>query len=87
MHFNSKKLELDLEGIKWAIINARKLKIKDAVRNSFLDDFRSLIELQDIMIQSGKARLRIDVRGTAEERFYILKSLKRMLPSVIVKAC
>lgn len=63
------QLELTLDDVKWAIISARKLKLKDS----------------DIMIQRSKQRLRIEIRGPAEDKFYVLKNLKRVLPSVIVK--
>lgn len=41
--------------------------------------------MQDIQVQDTKDRLKIEVRGDTEEKFYVLKSLKRVLPSVIVK--
>ena len=44
-----------------------------------------LILSQDVTINSGKGRLRIDISGAPEDRFYQLKSVKRLLPSVVVK--
>ncbi|KAG8836223.1 hypothetical protein FRC17_008959 [Serendipita sp. 399] len=40
---------------------------------------------KDIAIQRSKQRLRIAIKGLTEEKFFVLKSLKRMLPRVIVK--
>ena len=47
--------------------------------------FPKLILSQDITINSGKGRLRVDIGGAPEDRFYQLKSIKRLLPSVVVK--
>ena len=47
--------------------------------------FPKLILCQDITINSGKGRLRVDIGGASEDRFYQLKSIKRLLPSVVVK--
>ncbi|PVG00564.1 putative RPO31-DNA-directed RNA polymerase III, 160 kd subunit [Serendipita vermifera] len=63
------QLELSLDDVKWAIVNSRKLKIKES----------------DISVHYGKQRLRIEIKGGNEEKFYLLKALKRSLPSVIVK--
>ncbi|KAG8831315.1 hypothetical protein FRC18_006772 [Serendipita sp. 400] len=63
------QLELTVDDVKWAIVSARKLKIKDT----------------DIAIQRSKQRLRIAIRGPTEEKFFVLKGLKRLLPRVIVK--
>ncbi|KAG8866737.1 hypothetical protein FRC20_007672 [Serendipita sp. 405] len=63
------QLELTVDDVKWAIVSARKLKIKDT----------------DIAIQRSKQRLCIAIRGPTEEKFFVLKGLKRLLPRVIVK--
>lgn len=76
-----------MDEIKWAIVTSRKLKIKDMVREAVACAILLLMLSQDITINSGKGRLRIDISGAPEDRFYQLKSIKRLLPSVVVKVC
>lgn len=61
------QLELTLDDIKWALVNAPKLGIK----------------ANNVVVMSQKNRLRIYI--DEEDKFGRLKSLKRALPSVVVK--
>jgi hypothetical protein len=74
-----------LEDIKWAIVATRKLKIKEGVSDTSLDAILLIRQLQDIHLLTPKQRIRIEIKAPAEEKFYQLKSLKRVLPGVIVK--
>ena len=61
------QLELTLDDIKWALVNAPKLGIK----------------ANQVVVVAHKNRLRIFIEE--EDKFGRLKSLKRALPSVVVK--
>ncbi|CAE6465940.1 unnamed protein product [Rhizoctonia solani] len=61
------QLDISLDDIKWAILNNKKLKVKE----------------HNVIIPSRKNRLRIYVDG--EDKYYRLRQLKRILPSVVVK--
>ncbi|KAI5116058.1 hypothetical protein M0805_002844 [Coniferiporia weirii] len=61
------QLELTLDDIKWAIVAAKKLKVKQ----------------ESIIVIPRKNRLRIYVDGP--DKFYRLRELRRVLPSVAVK--
>ncbi|PWN51206.1 putative RPO31-DNA-directed RNA polymerase III, 160 kd subunit [Violaceomyces palustris] len=66
------QLEITLDDIKWAIVNAPKLKIKE----------------ERVMVVPKKNRIRIYVNaeeGKEGEVYYNLKMLKRALPGIIVK--
>lgn len=61
------QLELTLDDIKWALVNAPKLGIK----------------ANQVTVVGNKNRLRIFIEE--DDKFGRLKSLKRALPSVVVK--
>ncbi|KAG9097222.1 hypothetical protein FRC06_007823, partial [Ceratobasidium sp. 370] len=61
------QLDISLDDVKWAILNNRKLKVKE----------------HSVTIPPRKNRLRIYIDG--EDKYYRLRQLKRLLPSVVVK--
>ena len=82
------QLELTLDDIKWAIVAARKLKIKQEVRPVVLivDETSVHIQIcvdQSITIIPRKNRLLIYIDGP--DKYYRLRELKRALPDVVVK--
>ncbi|PWY98687.1 putative RPO31-DNA-directed RNA polymerase III, 160 kd subunit [Testicularia cyperi] len=67
------QLEITLNDIKWAIVNAPKLKIKE----------------DQVQVVPQKNRIRIIVASEGQQDgsdvYYSLKALKRALPSIVVK--
>lgn len=63
------QLELTLEEIKWAIVKAPKLKIKE----------------DRVTVIPNKARVRIYIDHDKEDAYFALKALKRQLPKIVVK--
>ncbi|KAG8681769.1 hypothetical protein FRC08_015407 [Ceratobasidium sp. 394] len=61
------QLDISLDDVKWAILNNKKLKVKE----------------HSVTIPPRKNRLRIYIDG--EDKYYRLRQLKRLLPSVVVK--
>ncbi|KAG9118465.1 hypothetical protein FRC07_007017, partial [Ceratobasidium sp. 392] len=59
------QLDISLDDVKWAILNNKKLKVKE----------------HSITIPPKKNRLRIYIDG--EDKYYRLRQLKRLLPSVV----
>lgn len=80
----SLKLELSIDDVKWAIVAAKKLKVKQEVsmQESMTDNFVDLA-WQTITVLPRRNRLRIYVDGA--DKYYRLRELKRMLPGVVVK--
>lgn len=63
------QLEVTLDEIKWAIVRAPKLKIREDM----------------VTVVPSKNRIRIYVQGKEKELYYTLKLLKRALPRIIIK--
>jgi DNA-directed RNA polymerase III subunit RPC1 len=63
------QLEVPLDEIKWAIVRAPKLKIREDM----------------VMVVPSKNRIRVYIHGKEKELYYNLKLLKRQLPRVIIK--
>lgn len=63
------QLELTLEEIKWAIVKAPKLKIKE----------------DRVTVIPSKHRVRIYIDHEKEDAYFLLKNLKRHLPKIVVK--
>lgn len=63
------QLEVNLDDIKWAIIRAPKLKIREEM----------------VKLVPKKNRIRIYIGGAEKEMYYNLKLLKRALPRIIIK--
>lgn len=82
----SLKLELTLDDIKWAIVAAKKLKIKQEV-STCCHNCAMLVNClsQSITVIPRKDRLRVYIDGP--DKYYRLRELKRMLPEVVVKVC
>lgn len=78
------QLELTLDDIKWAIVNAKKLKIKEHV-SVFIMEFTVFLlsSMQSVIMLPKKNRIRIYVDG--DMKYYRLRELKRALSSVVVK--
>ncbi|TFY74270.1 hypothetical protein EWM64_g9743 [Hericium alpestre] len=64
------QLELVLDDIKWAIVAAPRLKIKQESKKS-------------VIVVPNRNRLRIYIEGA--DRYYRMREIKRLLPSVVVK--
>ncbi len=81
------QLELTIDDIKWAIVAAKKLKVKQEVC-VILDSYNQIRFTpihQTITIIPRKHRLRIYVDG--DDKYYRLRELKRGLQAVVVKVC
>lgn len=63
------QLEVTLDEIKWAIVRAPKLKIREDM----------------VTVVPTKNRIRIYIQGKEKELYYSLKLLKRVLPRIIIK--
>lgn len=77
---------MTLDDIKWGIVNAKKLKVKQDVSNSNLTSIFIGIKRggpQSITVISRRNRLRLYVDGP--DKYYRLRELKRLLPEVVVK--
>ena len=76
---------MTLDDIKWAIVNSRKLKVKQEVQKIVhLSRTLSLNHMyQSITVIPRKNRLRVYVDGV--DKYYRLRELKRVLPDVVVK--
>lgn len=77
---------MTLDDIKWGIVNAKKLKVKQDVSNSNLTSTFIGIKCggpQSITVISRRNRLRLYVDGP--DKYYRLRELKRLLPEVVVK--
>lgn len=77
---------MTLDDIKWGIVNAKKLKVKQDVSNSNLMSTFIGIKCggpQSITVISRRNRLRLYVDGP--DKYYRLRELKRLLPEVVVK--
>lgn len=78
------QLELSLDDIKWAIVAAKKVKVKQEVSSAINQTFESTNDLsQTITVLARRDRLRIYVDGA--DKYYRLRELKRLLPEVVVK--
>jgi DNA-directed RNA polymerase III subunit RPC1 len=77
------KLELSLDDIKWAIVQHKKLKIKQEVKTQYPLCLLILIKPQSITVLPRKNRLRVYIDG--QDKYYRLRELKRGLPDVVVK--
>jgi hypothetical protein len=77
------QLELTIDDVKWAIVSARKLKIKHEVEFTPWFPNKSLTLLQSITIIPKRNRLRIYIDGN--DKYYRLRDLKRVLAAVVVK--
>lgn len=80
------QLEMTLDDIKWGIVNAKKLKVKQEVRIPVYSLRVRWIKLglpQSITVLSRRNRLRLYVDGS--DKYYRLRELKRLLPEVVVK--
>ncbi|PWN44236.1 beta and beta-prime subunits of DNA dependent RNA-polymerase [Ceraceosorus guamensis] len=65
------QLEVTLDDVRWAIIRAPKLKIKE--------------ESVSVIPQRSRIRIHLGSADDREETFYRLKALKRVLPKVVIK--
>lgn len=77
------QLELTLDEVKWAIVAAKKLKIKHDVSTLCPSMTYAADHNQSITIIPRRHRLRIYVDGP--DKYYRLRELKRALPDVVVK--
>ena len=79
------QLELTLDDVKWAIVAAKKLKIKQevCVVSVVLHSFVTKWIRQSITVLPRRNRLRIYV--DTQDKFYRLQELKRGLPEIVVK--
>ena len=76
---------MTLDDIKWAIVNSRKLKVKQEVQKivHLLRTLNLNHMYQSITVIPRKNRLRVYVDGV--DKYYRLRELKRVLPDVVVK--
>jgi DNA-directed RNA polymerase III subunit RPC1 len=74
-----------LDDIKWAIVAAKKLKVKQEASWDIHLAHIYLTFPQSITVIPRRNRLRIYV--DTQDKYYRLRELKRGLPDVVVKVC